>query len=393
MLLHWIWLAERGITCRAKNALLASFGSPEAVFAAGEEALRSIPKLSDAGMASLLDKDLTPAREILGQCSEKQIHVLTQQDAAYPARLRSLSDAPVVLYYRGTWPDLEDMAAFAVVGTRHPSAAGERLARDLGVQLAQAGAVVVSGLAAGVDGAAMEGALSAGGQVIGVVGCGADVVYPAENRSLFDRTAAHGCILSEYKPGTVPSRWHFPQRNRIVSALSLGVAVGETPAKSGALITADLARKQGKEIYVLPCGEDPGFAGCRALLSGGARLITHARDMLEEYRGAYEHRLHPENGISGAKIAENPIVEVPKDKKTIDKPGCGPYIDLNALFQELSPEEQKIASAIGEREISVDDLCEALDMPAGLLLPKLTMLQIKGVVCRRSGGCVTLRRS
>ena len=269
MLKYWLWLASRrNLSPREQLAVLRHFGTPEAAYCAEKSALSEVEGLRST--ASLEDKSLMEPEEILNECYRKQISILTYQDAAYPDRLRSIDDPPMVLYYQGTVPAIDTEPVIAVVGTRKASAYGLVQAKQLGYQLGRMGAVVVSGGADGIDTMAMKGALTAGAPVIGVLGCGVDVVYPAANRGLFEDVRARGWLVSEYPPGTAAIGTHFPVRNRILSALSLGVLVGEAPEKSGALITARRALEQGRDVFALPANVDSATcAGNLRLLRGG----------------------------------------------------------------------------------------------------------------------------
>ncbi len=219
MLKYWIWLSTRQNVSGAQAiALLSRFGSAVAIYQADEEALK---RGSDAPVPPrLLDKSLTGAEIILQQCYQKNIHVMTIQDAQYPARLRSIDDPPIVLYYKGVFPAIDTSPVIAMVGTRKASAYGLMQAKRLGYQVAKSGGIVVSGGAEGIDTMCLTGALSADRPVIAVLGCGVDVVYPASNRTLFEDIAFHGCLISEYPPQTPALGSHFPVRNRIISALS-----------------------------------------------------------------------------------------------------------------------------------------------------------------------------
>lgn len=209
---------------------------------------------------------------------------LTLQDAAYPAVLREIADPPEPLYVRGTL-DEQDRAAVAVVGARRASAYGLAVAEWLGRELVRHRVTVVSGMARGIDGAAHRGALMAGGRTIAVLGCGPDVVYPAEHEDLMGQIIDSGAVVTEFPPGTPPLPHHFPQRNRIISGLSLGVVVVEGRERSGALVTADFALDQGREVFAVPgsiFGETSYLP--HRLLQEGAKPVTTVDDILTELR-------------------------------------------------------------------------------------------------------------
>ena len=267
---YWVWLtALPGLSNRSRLLLLERYGSPEDVYYADPEELAQVEGLTPGQAALLADKSLSRADRILADCARGDMFLLSMQDAAYPARLRDIFDPPVLLYGKGSLPLFDEEAAIAVVGTRSCTPYGLRCAHRMGYELARQGAVVVSGMAKGIDGAAMRGALQAGGFTAAVLGGGVDVVYPAENRRLYEDIAATGVLLSEYPPGTEPLPGHFPVRNRIISGLSLAALVVEAPVRSGALITAHAALDQGRDVFAVPGPIDAAASvGCNRLILG-----------------------------------------------------------------------------------------------------------------------------
>lgn len=210
--------------------------------------------------------------------------VVQWEDPSYPGLLRTIADPPRILYLRGTLRD-EDRTAVAVVGARRASAYGIAVAEWLGQELARCAVTVVSGLARGIDAAAHRGALRGGGRTIAVLGCGVDIAYPPEHARLMAQIIEAGAVLAEYPPGTPPLKHHFPARNRIISGLSLGVVVVEGREDSGALITADCALEQGREVFAVPGGIfEQTSALPHRLLQQGAKLVTGVEDILEELR-------------------------------------------------------------------------------------------------------------
>jgi DNA processing protein len=244
---YWLWLMTRpGMTNAVARRAVEQFASPEGAFFADGEDYRASQGCSEREIAALADKSESGAEALLERCHALGVWVLTAQDADYPDRLKNIFDPPVLLYGMGRRILFDEEGAVAVVGTRSVSPYGASAAQRLGFQLGRGGAVVVSGLARGVDSEAVRGALRAGAMPVGVLGGGIDVVYPPENRTLFRDVAAAGCLLSEYPPGTEPKGKHFPVRNRIISGLSLGVVVVEGAIDSGALITANHAGRSGE---------------------------------------------------------------------------------------------------------------------------------------------------
>lgn len=418
MLVHWIWLANRpGLSDRAKAMLLQHFRDPEDIFFADSASFDYVGPLSQEARQSLRDKDLDSAEAVLEACRREKLHILTYRDAAYPARLRNIPDPPAVLYYKGQLPDLDALPTIAVVGTRKASAYGLTTAKRMGYQIARCGGIVVSGMAFGIDAMAMTGALSAGQSVVGVLGCGADMIYPASNRSLFADVEAYGCILSEYAPGTPPAKWTFPKRNRIISGLSCGVLVVEAPEKSGALITARQAADQGRDVFVVPGNIDqPSFVGSNRLLRDGAIAVSSGWDILSEYEGRFPDKirkdqqpvritLSPEEtesasqeaGTSPSKVAQNPLIpgreenlKKDLDKKVIDKEQSASYSDVNDILESLSADERAIVAALDTQPRLVDEVIAETGLTTGKLLAAMTMLELKGILRRLPGKRVVL---
>ncbi len=403
MLRYWLWLATRkGLSARERLAVLEHFGSPEAAYFADEAEYALIAPLQAKGRAVLMEKSLDEAEQILSNCYEKQIQILTWQDAHYPQRLRTIDDPPVVLYYKGRLIAFDEEPVVAMVGARRATAYGLLVAKRLGFQAGRCGLVVISGMAAGVDSMALTGALSAGRPVAGVLGCGADVIYPRSNESLYHDVEAHGCLLTEYPPGTPPYGRNFPVRNRILSALSLGVVVVEAGERSGALITAHNALEQGRDVFAVPANIGvAASAGSNQLLKEGAiyaetgwniaREYLHLfPDKLREYSGGQgieltEAEREPPESRMAQRVASEPRVPAKDDKKSIDKAPAGYYIDLQAIRDELSDDERTITSLLYEQPLSVDDLIDRAQIPASRILASLTLLEVRGFAVRLAG--------
>lgn len=404
MLIHWIWLATRpGVSDRQKKLLLESFDDPEDVYFAEQNAYAGVEGLTEDSVTALLEKSLAEAEQILKTCMNKGIHICTLHDAAYPSRLKHIADPPLVLYYKGCLPDLDGSPVIAVVGTRKASGYGMTVAKRMGYQIARCGGIVVSGAASGVDSMAMCGALSAGTPVVGVLGCGADVIYPQSNRSLYADTEKCGCLITEFPPGTEPYKWNFPKRNRIISGLSNGVLVVEAPERSGALITARQAADQGRDVFVVPGNIDvPTCTGSNALLREGAISVMSGWDVVSEYAHLYPQRVRQDTAPSvqtatemaqtqPQMVAQKPqfpgstvASDKKKGKKPIDNRQGAEYSDQRQNTPELTEEEKRIMDLLdGER--LVDDLVVQLELPIGKVLSALTMLQIKGLIRQLPG--------
>lgn len=400
MLLYWLWLAQcNEVKDGVKAALVRQFEDPERLFFAEKQEIldAEIEGLTGEHLDVLLRHDLSAAEETLSDCAKAGLQVLTYDSPLYPRRLKAIYDSPIVLYYRGTLPDFDKLPTIGVVGTRHPSVYGRQAAKRLGGEIAAAGGLVVSGLAEGIDGAAMEAALSAGFPAVGVLGCGADVVYPRKHKALFQETERLGCILSEYAPGSPPLGWHFPRRNRIISGLSCGVLVVEAPERSGSLLTAKHALEQGRDVFVVPGNVDmESFRGSNRLLRSGAIAVSSGRDVMEEYDLLYPEKLLPKKGLDKPKKAEKqePKPEAPEilKKKTIDNGNPPPYSGQNDILQGLSADEQTVMTAIGTGIESVDDVIAQTGLPSGKVLGILTMLEIRKKIVRHPGKRVSRRQ-
>ena len=419
MLVHWIWYAHRpGLTDRMKVQLLQHFSDPEEIFYADSGAFDHIEGMTEEARESLADKNLTAAEEILETCRNEKLQLLTWQDAAYPVRLKNIADPPVLLYYKGRLPDFDGSPVVGIVGTRKASAYGLQTAKRMGYQIGRCGGIVVSGMAYGIDGMAMAGALTAGQMTVGVLGCGADVVYPPSNRALFADVEQYGCMISEFAPGTPPVKWNFPKRNRIISGLSCGVLVVEAPEKSGSLITARQAADQGRDVFVVPGNIDmPSFVGSNRLLRDGAIAVSSGWDVISEYEALYPDKIqkdtapahqtaYPDEVTKAASQPERPLEKVAQklkipqkkenlkaesDKKGIDKERFKPYIDLNDILPKLSEEERAIVSALKNGQRLVDDVIAETGLTTGKMLASLTMLELKGIIRRLPGKYITLK--
>ena len=376
---YWIWLScVEGIGSLVRTRLLKALDGPENVFFAGREDYLRVKGVTPAVADRLCDKSMANTVRTLSDCEEKRITVLTLQDAEYPERLRNIPDPPAVLYVEGKVPPVDELCAVAVVGTRKATPYGLKMAAKLGGEIAAGGALVVSGLAAGIDSAAMEGALLAGGQTGGVLGTAVDEVYPKWNKDLFDDVRARGALVSEYPPGmrTVPEC--FKERNRIISGLCVGTVVVEAPLKSGARNTARHALEQDRDLFAVPGNADASACGgANFLLSEGAAVVTDGWDVLRVYADRF--------GLKQPDSSPTPI------KKEIDKHEDMLYIDLGKRLEVLPEPQRSIALAITRPGMLADEITEAAGLPAPVVLSGLTMLQIAGVVKQENGKRYSLK--
>ena len=381
------------------------FGSAEAVWRAGaSDYLRY--GLSQRELPALLNKELSEAEKIAERCEPAEIRMLALADTDYPACLQTLEDAPTLLYCRGRLPRLDERPAIGMVGARNASSYGLAAAKRLGYQLARCGAIVVTGLARGIDTLAAEGALLGDAPVIGVLGCGVDVIYPRENRYLYQDVMRNGCILSEYPPGTLPLAGNFPPRNRIISGLSDGVIVVEAAEKSGALITATHALEQGRDVFVVPGTIDnPACVGSNRLLRNGALAISSGWDAIQEYEFRYPdtvvefHSAAPDEGAqNGAEERRSSAqektagtangAEAPAEAGKPDAPLARPEkrpIDVEALADRLNADELCLLRLVQDGPLQLDELIAGSGIPTARALGAITILEIKGYLIRLPG--------
>lgn len=394
MLLYWLWFhLLTGLTVSQKRALLEYFHDPEQLYRATESAYRTAVQLPEEGYTALSDKELKNARALAAQCSQRRIGIVTIGDSGYPARLRQIPDAPLVLYYRGRLPNWEAYPAIGIVGTRKASGYGLQIAEKMGAQIAACGGMVVSGAADGIDSAAMKQALLQGGPVVGVLGFGADVVYPASSRKLFAQLEEKGCLISEYPPGTPGYKWNFPQRNRLISGISHGVLVVEAPERSGALITARHAMEQGREVFVVPGNiNSDTSAGSNNLLREGATAVFEGYDILREYASRFPGQIRKAEPKEIPHIPEK-VEDVPTKpaKKPIDNREVTQYSVLNSGAGTLTEEEKTLLSHLTPKIEGVDEVIARSGMETAKALSVLTKLSLKGMVKHHPGKCISLK--
>lgn len=396
MLEYWLWYAERNITSYQKRMLLEHFRDPEELYGAREKTLQQIEGMTEDVCEALMDKDLTQARLLMRHCARAHIQVLTFTDERYPERLRSLYDAPVVLYYQGMLPDWNNVPVIGIVGTRKSTSYGNQLAADMSGQIAACGGLVISGGAKGIDTIALESALAAGGVTVAVLAGGLDKYYPAGNTPLFRRMCNTGCLITEYPPGTPSNSWHFPIRNRIISGIANGLLVVEAPAKSGALITARHAMEQGRDVFSVPGSVTmPTCEGTNALLQEGARAVLSGWDVMKEYEVSYPNCVHrqpmPQHPQKSMPQVAQPVT-YPKatDKKPIDNGRKDAYSVVHTAKFTLTEQEQALIACIGCEGGLMDEIIAASGLQTAEANKLLTRLALKKVLVLHPGGRVTL---
>lgn len=375
--LYWIWLSlAAGPGSSLPRKLIEYFdGNIEAIYKAEKTEYKNA-KATPKNISALSDKSLASAEDIIKWCSEKNVKILTYEDDLYPQRLKSLADWPAVLYYIGEFYNIDDELCIASVGTRRMTKYGHDTAYSFCYDFAKSGAIVVSGLAAGIDTVSHRAALDAGGKTIAVIGTRIDKVYPSENREIMREIARKGLLITEFHPFFKTQASNFPIRNRIISGLSEATVVFEADSKSGSLITANLARKQGRQIYALPgnIGEE-GALGTNELIREGSRIVTRANDILNEFTNKYDLNIRNGNLFDYSPKKHN--------TDTFGKKHPDKIIQITNEIEKSVYAQLYVDTPISAEQLSVpgcgyNEICSAL-----------TMLELSGYITAHPGNAYT----
>ncbi len=431
----WIWFANKcGVGSTEMLNVFEKFGSVRNIYLADYDAYIE-NGVSERLAHTLSDKSLDDAYSIIKFCEINSIGILSYSDEAYPQSLRSLKDPPAVLYYAGKLPDFNKVLCIAAVGTRKMSEYGMRSAYKIAYEVASSGAVVVSGMALGIDSVAASAALKAGGRTAAVLGCGIDVVYPKEHAKLYSAIKRNGVLLSEYPPSTEPRGFHFPMRNRIISGLSQGTVVIDAGERSGALITSKTAILQGRDIYAVPSNIDSeNSSGTNSLIRDGAQAVLCGHDIIKNYTYIFRDALDVSKMRESEKVSEfDPVVLAEygirarggepafegvsamqekdsgsAEEKVMYKPNRQNIQELKKQDAKASLPENEASRAMGDdSRVTLDSLSEKqraifeelpLDKAVSLdyltktgfrlgeVMSALTMLEIKGLISSLPGG-------
>ena len=287
--LYWIWLSQRcGVASRDVAYLVAKYDDPFELYRMDDSEIAYIAGISNTLRNKLCNKNLEESISVMRRCEELGVDIITYVDKRYPVRLRGIEDAPALLYCMGELPDLNSELCIAMVGTRRMSAYGMENAYKISYELASAGAVIVSGMAMGIDGVSACGTLEAKGKTVAVLGCGVNVAYPSMHKSLMKEIVKGGAVISEYPPDDRPRKYNFPKRNRIISGMSHGTIIIEGNIGSGSLITASKAIEQGRDIFALPGNiNQSNSEGPNKLIKDGANVMLSSSDVIDFYSSLY----------------------------------------------------------------------------------------------------------
>lgn len=423
---YWIWLAlALGYkTPKALKVCEFSFSIAE-FYECGESRWKLCPGITPADIQKLRYTSLESADKIINRCLELGVDIITFDDERYPKCLRNIYAPPCVLYVKGDFPDFDNRFTVGIVGTRKASKYGLRVAYDAASNLTRAGALIVSGGALGIDSAGHRGALAAGGDTVCVLGVGIDVNYIGQNTKMREYITTHGCLVTEYPPGTQAKPYHFPARNRIIAAFSDAVLIVEAAKRSGALITAGLAQEQGKEVFAVMGNINAAYSeGTNALIKDGAYPYTHYTDIIDAFPNVYVTRKTdvratdaaleaiPVKGNLPKQVGKNRLVQA-SDKETgvsrtaEEKSSCvlkeenssknenipeNNRNTQNDKIEKISSEARRVYDAIKQGEtVSTDELCIRLGLLPHKILPFITELEIEGLVV--NAGARNYRRS
>ncbi len=349
----WIWLDSVCRISRAKqNRLLWHFGDIESIYRADKEEYLSVCDFSKEDLELLDNKFLNRAKDELKRLRDIGGQVISCDDERYPKLLKQIHNPPNILYVRGQLFDLNSYLMIAMVGTRKASGYGLTTAKSIARELSLSGAVVVSGLADGIDAMSHEGALLGKSPTVAVIGCGVDKCYPKSNTGLMNRIKDKGLIISEYPLGSSAQKFHFPERNRIISGISRGTVVVEADIKSGSLITAKFALEQDRDVFAVPGNINSiNSKGSNYLLKDGANLVTNASDILNFY-------------------------------------GCEPieYTPKEEIISTGITGESKILNVLNTGSLHKDTICEKTGLAAPEVNSLLLLMELRGMVIHMPGG-------
>lgn len=384
--IYWIWFQlVFGIGTWRAELFLEYFESPREIFE-GAEANGRVTGMLDTGELDASAAAMERAAEIERRTLRKGCSILTPEHPHYPKLLLGIYSRPAALYVKGDMGCLDGTLAIAMVGTRNHTEYGGQAAAELAGGLARAGAVVVSGLAPGIDTECHRAALAAGGKTVGVLGCGLDVDYPKPSREIKTAASQNGAVITEYPLGAQPRPENFPLRNRIISGMSHGTVVVEADLHSGSLITARFAREQGREVFAVPGSIFArGGQGAHQLIKEGARLAETAGDILAQYPRLVRRGLTPEQPVLVGASTKPVPDEAPSGRRE-----AGSVDPVGTVGPEQMPKDIGEAAALvyarfGPETLTVDDLVSETGMRAGELMSALTELELYGLITCRPG--------
>lgn len=398
---YWIWVQQVFGYGSAKVAsIIDHFGSAEKFYRSYESNTNIVLTPSENRRLKKINfKDIT---KLIEKCKKLGYDIITPEHERYPERLRNISNPPAAIYIKGDLPKIDQQVAVSIVGPRKPTEYGKKAAYSLAARLTKAGLLIISGGAVGIDSYAHRGALAVDGKTIAVLGCGINYPYLNENLKLREQIFKNGALISEFPPDYAASKYTFPIRNRIVSALSLGTVIIEAGIKSGALITARHAAEQGRDVFVIPGNPSSDeYKGSNQLIKDGAKPLLTAMDVIEEYIDIYPHKINLRNAFDikdadmvlklrqSLKADKSTNVKTKKQKsKTASKTGSDGTKTLNKShdISMLTEKAQILYKCINTKVIQPDELSVVCDLDGSELLSSITELELYGILRAVPGG-------
>lgn len=410
---YWVWLQSCiGYGSPKINTVLRFYPSIVDFYNGGEMEWRLCGCFTKKEFENLCTHTLEQAEKVIDKCNTLGYTILTPDMSTYPQLLKEIYDPPAVLYVDGQLPDVDNTLSIAMVGTRNATTSGKKLSYSIAFDLANSGVNVISGGALGIDSSAHSGALMAGGKTVCVLGCGINSNYLMSNASMRAQIAKTGAVVSEYPPDYQATKYTFPKRNRIISALSQGVLVVEAGEKSGALITASTALEQNKDIFAIPGDVTNAVAfGTNKLIKQGAKPITTAGDIIEEYTNKYSLILSEPLPIS--EISDNIINSIPSGRKrpiSVNDINSKKSVGIlntkngttinNSINNKVNVKEKKLLTDVSdnakiiydiifESDLTVDDIIIKTKLPVNKVMQAVTELEIEEIITRKSGGVIS----
>lgn len=350
----WLRLSRLELSSKSSYSLIEHYKTPEAIFNASKDELLTFDWLTEKAVSKLTGPIPAAVEKDLAVLESQKINIIPITSDNYPSTLKQIYDPPVILYVRGAFVE-SDRFAVGIVGSRRATNYGRSITEKIARDLVHNGLVIVSGGARGIDTSAHKSALASNGRTIAVLGCGVDVNYPAENEKLYEAISQNGAVISEFPLASAPEPWRFPPRNRLISGLSLGVLVCQSPEASGALITAGYAAEQGKDVWAIPGNvDDERNRGCHKLIKDGAKLVENVEDILEEL------------GIDSS------------EKRTSQ-------MSFQIPPANLSENEKNIIVMLSLEPMQIDEIITKSGLTTSVTASTLTLLEMKSIVRRLPG--------
>ena len=363
----WLWLCVCvGLNRKKQLILLNNFKTIENIYNADLYLYKELDFLTDEELNLLSNKDLKVAENEFKKISDFGAFVLTIDSPDYPTILKEIYDPPTILYCKGKLVDMNKRLCISVVGTRKATAYGKSCAKNLSNALALQGVIIVSGLALGIDTFSHKGALEAGAPTVAIIGSGLDVPYPPSNANLMTEIEKTGLVMTEYPLGSTPEKFHFPERNRIISGISQGTIVIEADLKSGSLITAKSATDQGRDVFAVPGNINSVYSlGTNNLIKDGAKMALDANEIINDFKFNYPERVLNSINFDEALYSQN---------------------EKMASFSEFGSDEEKIISVLKEGRANADIVCEKTGISISSVNSALLILELKGEIIKSAGG-------